>query len=77
MNIKEAYVCPKCNDSATKPPVVHGIQAIMEDIRYDILQCPDCKTVWRVYYKVSDVSTEVTHVVSEESSEDTPTTEAQ
>lgn len=64
MNIKEAYVCPKCGQTN---PTVLAIQALMDDVRYDVIQCPDCKTEWRVYYKVADINTEVMYVAPEES----------
>lgn len=65
MNIKEAYVCPKCGNTT---PTVLAIQALMDDVRYDVVGCPECRTEWRAYYKVSDVSTEVTFVAPEETS---------
>lgn len=65
MNIKEAYVCPKCGQTN---PTVFAIQALMNDVRYDVIQCPDCKTEWRVYYKVADINTEVMYVAPEETS---------
>ena len=63
MNIKEAYVCPKCGKSS---PAVLAIQALMDDVRFDVVQCVDCKTEWRVYYKVSEVQTEITYVAPKE-----------
>lgn len=59
MTIKDAYVCPKCKNTN---PTVLAIQSIMNDVRYDVVQCPACMTEWRAYYKVSEVSTEVTFV---------------
>lgn len=59
MTIKETFICPKCGNTQ---PTVLAIQALMEDVRYDVLKCPDCGTEWRVYYKVSEVNAEVTFV---------------
>lgn len=59
MTIKDAYVCPKCNNAN---PTVLAIQSIMNDVRYDVIRCPACMTEWRAYYKASEVSTEVMFV---------------
>ncbi len=72
MNIKEAYVCPKCGKTN---PTVLAIQALMDDVRYDVVQCPDCRTEWRTYYKVAEVNTEVTFVAPEEAPAEIPTRE--
>lgn len=63
MNIKEAYVCPKCGKTN---PTILAIQALMDDVRYDVVQCPECRTEWRTYYKVAEVNTEVTYVAPEQ-----------
>lgn len=64
MNIKEAYVCPVCGN---EQPTVIGIQALMEDVRYDSIHCPQCQSAYRVYYRTSEVAREVTYTPSVES----------
>lgn len=64
MTIKEAYVCPVCGN---EQPTVIGIQALMEDVRYDSIQCPQCQSAYRVYYKTSEVAREVTYAPTAES----------
>lgn len=55
MNIKDCYVCPRCQAAGQ----IQAIQNLMEDVRYDVVTCPQCGVEWRVYYKTSEASTEV------------------
>lgn len=62
MTIKEAYVCPVCGN---EQPTITGIQALTEDVRYDSIQCSQCQSAYRVYYKTCEVTREVTYVPSQ------------
>lgn len=58
MTILESYTCPECGAKGS----VHSIQHLMPDVRYDIVTCPECGAQWRVYYRCTDVSMEVTYL---------------
>ena len=71
MNIKNAYMCPACKHPNAQ---AMAIQNLFEDARYDLVRCPECGVEWRVYYRVSEITTEVTYVppVEEKDSQDLP-----
>ena len=56
MLLKESYICPVCGKTHTR---ILMVQTLMDDVRYDVFKCDDCSTTWRVYYKVSNVTTEL------------------
>ena len=57
--IKDAYVCPNCHANTSR---ILAMQNLLSDVRYDIVQCSDCGTEWRVYYRVAELNQEVTYV---------------
>lgn len=57
MTINEAYVCPVCGKAGN----IVGVQTLMEDVRFDAIQC-ECGATWRAYYKTSQIAIEMTNV---------------
>ncbi len=52
----EALKCPNCGCDKAQ---LRDIRPLFDDVRFDELKCSDCGTVWRVYYKVTDIRAEV------------------
>lgn len=51
MNDYNAFTnCPLCGK---KNIGIKSVQVLFEDTRYDIMECSDCKAIWKTYYKVS------------------------
>lgn len=67
MTINESYICPVCG----KVGGIVGVQTLMEDVRFDVLEC-ECGTSWRAYYKTSQVATEVVRVPEEKVNSEEP-----
>ena len=57
-NMTQMYVCPHCGKTGTIEQVV----PVLSDVRYDSIRCQECGSVWRVYYKVTDMNTEVMYI---------------
>jgi transcription elongation factor Elf1 len=55
MKTNENYTCPTCGSLGNITTIV----PIMSDVRFDEVQCPNCGTSWRVYYKVVEPRVEV------------------
>lgn len=55
MKTNENYTCPTCGSFGNITTIV----PIMSDVRFDEVQCPNCGTSWRVYYKVVEPRVEV------------------
>jgi len=51
---QNVYVCPVCGRQGK----VCGIMPLIENIRYDSVQC-ECGVQWRVYYKFENPKAEV------------------
>lgn len=58
MTLKDSYVCPVCGKAHSR---ILLVQTLMDDVRYDVFKCEDCGGEWRVYYKVTNITTEVTY----------------
>lgn len=63
MKIEEAYKCPKCGETRVN---ISNIQQIFDDARYEDAECINCRSRWRVYYKMNELKVEVQYVNSED-----------
>ena len=70
-NMNQMYACPNCGKTGTIEQVV----PVLSDVRYDSLCCSDCGSVWRVYYKVTDMNTEVMYIPHPDNSNNAPVVE--
>ena len=64
MTIKETFVCPVCG-CATKTSITN-VNVLTEDVRYDTLECGECGSIWRVYFKETNMSSEVVFTPSKD-----------
>lgn len=55
MKTNENYICPTCGSLGNITTIV----PLMSDVRFDEVQCPNCGTSWRVYYKVGEPRVEI------------------
>lgn len=57
MDEKNAFTkCPVCGKQNIG---IKSVQVLFEDVRYDIMACADCESIWKAYYKVSNPKIEI------------------
>lgn len=61
------YSCPNCGQSG----VISDIRPLFDDARYDVVSCPACSAAWRVYYKMTNASSELVFVPDQEKTDST------
>ena len=71
MNIKDAFICPKCAKEKGAENVntelsIKGMNIMFDDTLSVVMECKECQTIWKAYVKAQDVSGEVLFVKPEE-----------